>query len=538
MFIIMEMLKSLAPYFTAAVVIVLSPFAKERIPVEVSNYLVSTFKKWLARFSTPEVTVVIEERGDLTSNQIYKAARAYLRTLIHDSTKLTLVWDSTKPRRFKVSKEDRQKESIIDVVKDVHVIDNFREITLKWGLRTEREEGSGIIKKCFELSFDKGYETDVLESYLADIVDRYERIQKAENVVKIYTCNEKVRGSASRYLDRDRHELWRSVSLEHPATFEKLAMNPEQKQMLKDDLDRFLAGKDLYEKVGKTWKRGYLLYGPPGTGKTSLIAAMANYLKFNIYDLNLSSMFSNEDLRNILLSTTNRSILVIEDIGRGTNFKAKKKENYSFTLSGLLNMIDGLWSSCGDERIIVFTTNHKDRLDPALLRPGRMDLHVHMSYCTMDGFKLLASNYLNIEADHQLYRQIEGLLENVEVTPAEIAEELLKSGGTDVVLGGLVKFLEQKTLQKAKAAELKELLKSDDNTDVDVKEFAKFLKQEKLKNAKAAEAEQLLKIDHTYVDVDDDVEGLVKLFKQKKIEDAKAAEAVHVVGSGKPKGAS
>ena len=202
---------------------------------------------------------------------------------------------------------------------------------------------------------------------------------------------------------------------------------------------------------------------------------------------------------------------------------------FQFTLSGLLNMIDGLWSSCGDERIIVFTTNHKDGLDPALLRPGRMDLHVHMSYCTMDGFKLLASNYLNIEGDHQLYREIEGLLNiNVEVTPAEIAEELLKSGGTDVVLGGLVKFLEQKTLQKAKAAELKELLKSDDNTDVDVEGFVKFLEQEKLKNAKAAEAEQLLKIDHTYVDVDVDVEGLVKLFKQKKLEDAKAAETVQV----------
>ena len=65
---------------------------------------------------------------------------------------------------------------------------------------------------------------------------------------------------------------------------------------------------------------------------------------------------------------------------------------FQFTLSGLLNIIDGLWSSCGDERIIVFTTNHKDPLDPALLRPGRMDMHLHMSYCTMDGFKLLASN--------------------------------------------------------------------------------------------------------------------------------------------------
>ena len=195
---------------------------------------------------------------------------------------------------------------------------------------------------------------------------------------------------------------------------------------------------------------------------------------------------------------------------------------FQFTLSGLLNMIDGLWSSCGEQRIIVFTTNHKDKLDPALLRPGRMDLHVHMSFCTMDGFKLLASNNLNIKADHQLYRQIEGLLENVEVTPAEIAEELLKSGSADVVLGGLVKFLEQKTLQKAKVAELKELLKSDD-TDVDVGGFVNFLRQNKIKNAEAAEVEQILKSDHTDVDV----EGLVKLYKKKKLEDAMAAEAVH-----------
>ena len=124
---------------------------------------------------------------------------------------------------------------------------------------------------------------------------------------------------------------------------------------------------------------------------------------------------------------------------------------FQFTLSGLLNIIDGLWSSCGDERIIVFTTNHKDRLDPALLRPGRMDMHLHMSYCTMDGFKLLASNYLGINGDHRLFKEIEGLLENTEVTPAEIAEELLKSDGNDVALEGLVKFLKQKRLEDAKS---------------------------------------------------------------------------------------
>ena len=194
-----------------------------------------------------------------------------------------------------------------------------------------------------------------------------------------------------------------------------------------------------------------------------------------------------------------------------------------FTLSGLLNMIDGLWSSCGEQRIIVFTTNNKDKLDPALLRPGRMDVHVPMSYCTIDGFKLLATNYLKIEGDHQLYMQIEGLLKNVEVTPAEIAEELLKSGGTDVVLRGVVEFLEQRDREKAKVADLKELLKNAD-IDVDAEGLVKCLKQKKLEKAKATEAERLLKS----ADIDVDAEELVKFLKQKKVEDAKAAEAKRI----------
>lgn len=112
-----------------------------------------------------------------------------------------------------------------------------------------------------------------------------------------------------------------------------------------------------------------------------------------------------------------------------------------FTLSGLLNFIDGLWSSCGDERIIVFTTNNKDKLDPALLRPGRMDMHIHMSYLTMEGFKLLASTYLNVNDQHSCFQEIEELLNEMKVTPAEVAEELIKSDDADTALDGLVDFL-------------------------------------------------------------------------------------------------
>ena len=117
--------------------------------------------------------------------------------------------------------------------------------------------------------------------------------------------------------------------------------------------------------------------------------------------------------------------------------------SFQVTLSGLLNFIDGLWSSCGDERIIVFTTNHKDKLDPALLRPGRMDVHIYMSYCTPCGFKLLASNYLGI-TDHPLFLVVEQLMKVTNVTPAEVGEQLLKNGEPEIVLACLIEFLEEK----------------------------------------------------------------------------------------------
>ncbi|KAK8625601.1 hypothetical protein V6N13_090467 [Hibiscus sabdariffa] len=186
---------------------------------------------------------------------------------------------------------------------------------------------------------------------------------------------------------------------------------------------------------------------------------MANHLKFDVYDLELSNVYSNSELRRLLVTTRNRSMVVIEDIDCSIDLQNKPIErksaeygtfeqdaNDQLTLSGLLNFIDGLWSSCGDERIIVFTTNHKDKLDPALLRPGRMDMHIHMSYCTPSGFRVLASNYLCI-ADHNMFDEIDELMIQVEVTPAQVAEELMKSEDADTALEELVKFLQEKKLR-------------------------------------------------------------------------------------------
>jgi len=121
-----------------------------------------------------------------------------------------------------------------------------------------------------------------------------------------------------------------------------------------------------------------------------------------------------------------------------------KSKSIRFTLSGLLNYMDGLWSSCGEERILIFTTNHKDKVDSALLRPGRMDMHIHLSFLKAKAFRILASNYLDIEEHHQpLFEQIEEQLEKVDVTPAVVAEHLLRSEDPNVVLEELTKFLQE-----------------------------------------------------------------------------------------------
>ncbi|KAJ4768685.1 P-loop containing nucleoside triphosphate hydrolases superfamily protein [Rhynchospora pubera] len=290
--------------------------------------------------------------------------------------------------------------------------------------------------QSFELNFQKKHKDKALNRYLPFILQKAKEIIEQERALKIYMNS---------------WHCWVSVDLHHPSTFDTLAIHSELKQTMLDDLARFVKRKDYYKRIGKAWKRGYLLYGPPGTGKSSLVAAMANYLKFDVYDLELTAVMSNSDLKALLMGMSNRSILLIEDIdcminlhrrdGRESKSDDNKKDK--ITLSGLLNFVDGIWSSSGEERIIVFTTNCKEILDPALTRPGRMDMHIHMGYCGPCGFRVLARNYHSIN-DHELFPEIEGLLNEVEVTPAEVAEMLMKNEDGDAALKGLVEFLKGK----------------------------------------------------------------------------------------------
>jgi len=127
-------------------------------------------------------------------------------------------------------------------------------------------------------------------------------------------------------------------------------------------------------RCGVPYRRGYLLYGPPGTGKTSFILSIAGKFELSVCVLVLSSSFMNDQkLSALIKNSPANSILLLEDVDVAfAPADASSPNKISF--SGLLNAIDGIAS--GDGRILFMTTNHIERLSPALIRPGRVDVRV------------------------------------------------------------------------------------------------------------------------------------------------------------------
>ncbi|XP_028775378.1 AAA-ATPase At5g57480-like [Neltuma alba] len=389
----------------------------------------------------------ITEIDGVNTNELYNAVQLYLSSSVSiTGSRLSLTRAlNSSGFTFGLAHND----SIVDTFNGVnvlweHVVTQRQAQTFSWRPLPDEKRG-------FTLRIKKKDKSLILNSYLEYIMEKANEIRRKNQERLLYTNS---RGGS---LDSRGHP-WESVPFKHPSTFDTLAMDPERKEEIMEDLQDFANGQSFYQKTGRAWKRGYLLYGPPGTGKSSMIAAMANYLGYDIYDLELTEVHNNSELRKLLMKTSSKSIIVIEDIDCSINLTNRKKNsnnsssrNYydpgaeirgacgsacgedggnSITLSGLLNFTDGLWSCCGSERIFVFTTNHIEKLDPALLRSGRMDMHIFMSYCSFSALKILLKNYLGHEEgdlEDSVMKELEQVVDRARMTPADISEVLIKN---------------------------------------------------------------------------------------------------------------
>ncbi|PPQ97227.1 hypothetical protein CVT26_000753 [Gymnopilus dilepis] len=245
----------------------------------------------------------------------------------------------------------------------------------------------------------------------------------------------------------DAHGSWRWTDSRHKRPLSSIVLNPGVKEMLVDDARDFLKSEKWYADRGIPFRRGYLLHGVPGSGKSSLIHALAGQLQLDIYVVSLSaSWISDNTLTALMGRVPARCVLLLEDLDaaflRSTNreeddlnLELENGDNQqnmndnlfpgfsnglsvgyrpgrrrygrsdglsdmnTLSLSGLLNALDGVAASEG--RLLFATTNHLDRLDPALCRPGRLDVWVEFKNASKWQAEALFRNFFPCEEEEE-----------------------------------------------------------------------------------------------------------------------------------------
>lgn len=174
-----------------------------------------------------------------------------------------------------------------------------------------------------------------------------------------------------------RGDWWDHVCEMPRRALDTILAEDDRIERLRDDMAWFYGNEQWYRARGVPWRRGYLLFGPPGTGKSSVIRALASDLGKDLASVSLASPgLTDEDLRSGMASAPKGAFLVLEDIDASFAGRGQGEARSGISFSGLLNAIDGVAAQEG--RVLVMTTNHPERLDPALIRPGRADVHLEL----------------------------------------------------------------------------------------------------------------------------------------------------------------
>jgi hypothetical protein len=221
------------------------------------------------------------------------------------------------------------------------------------------------------------------------------------------------------------HLVYTKTKFVTTRTFENVFF--DQRKQVRDRVKFFLEHRDWYEKKGIPYTLGFMFHGPPGTGKTSSIKAIANAGRRHIINIQLSEIKTKQQLQHLFFNdeihvfngaNTEKYIIpvaerlyVIEDIDamgdvvlrrewkkpvveekkKEDDMFDRKEEKDTFDLSFLLNLLDGTLEANG--RIIAFSSNYPERIDKALIRPGRVDMIVHFKNCTRAVLKEMVDSF-------------------------------------------------------------------------------------------------------------------------------------------------
>ncbi|KAI8895554.1 hypothetical protein BC833DRAFT_600900 [Globomyces pollinis-pini] len=294
-----------------------------------------------------------------------------------------------------------------------------------------------------------------------NVAKMYDWLLKVSRLYDRYLANS---DELKRYEYEDENGWTVANTLHISRGLDCLCLDKAQGMLLRQDLDNFMKDKDFYSRMGIPYRRGYLLSGKPGTGKSSLINAISASYKRDLYYINLKDIKDDPGLQSAFSGVKKNSIVVLEDVDaqsrivhkrsdgnffeqlmkamtsddskkdkkkekkeekevdteEGSSTDEKKKDDDAESkdkdnepsgsgllgpsmmgpsLSALLNCMDGY--TLNEGVMIIMTSNHPDVLDPALIRPGRIDLHLELGYCThyqiQSMFNLVMNKKANVE---------------------------------------------------------------------------------------------------------------------------------------------
>lgn len=369
----------------------------------VIHIFVKELRSLADKFHSYQSYKIPQHNEHFQENQLYHKVSIYLNSLL-----ATIDDDSDFTNLFSGSSKSNDISLHFDDNQTVH--DTFFSARVSW--TNEESEKEGCTSRSFVLRIRKKDKRRVLRQYLQHILSVADEVEQKKKEIKLYMNLEQG------------NRRWRSIPFTHPASFDTVVMDSDLKNKVKSDLEQFVKSKQYYHRLGRVWKRSYLLCGPAGTGKTSFVAAMARFLCYDVYDIDMSKVLDDSDLKTLLLQTTSKSLIMIEDFDK---FFVRKSST-AVSLSGMLNFMDGIESCCGEERVMVFTMNNgKDEIDQAVMRPGRIDVHVQFPLCDFSGFKNMASSYLGVK-DHKLFPQLEEIFQSgASLSHAEIGEIMISN---------------------------------------------------------------------------------------------------------------
>ena len=205
----------------------------------------------------------------------------------------------------------------------------------------------------------------------------------------------------------------------------------KDKEKILDDINNFLESEKEYLNRGIKYKRNYLLYGPPGTGKTSFITSIASKYDLNVYLINLKSEMEDYQFMKLISKLPEKALLVIEDVEGIFNIRESISKTISFTT--ILNTLDGF--ACKNRLITFITTNHKDKLDKAFTRPGRIDFSMEFHYPDRERLNEMYNSFF--ESDNTNFEKLYSHIARKKISSAAFYKFLFDNRNSNNILDNL-----------------------------------------------------------------------------------------------------